>query len=47
MAELKPEDRKKLGTALEARVKKEFSEEMMLERTERCYIDLVSKKGLI
>jgi len=40
-------ERKKLGANLKNKVAKEFSEEKMLENTERCYLELVSKKGLI
>lgn len=47
MLELSDDERKKLGANLKNKAAKEFSEEKMLENTERCYLELVSKKGLI
>lgn len=46
-AAMAPEERRRLGARLEAKVRSEFGEDRMLDRTERCYIDLVSQKGLI
>ncbi len=47
MISLGPEDKKRLGVNLLAKVKSGFSAGRMLELTERCYMDLVGKKGLI
>jgi len=45
--ELSPKQREDLGAALKKRITEEFSEARMLSETEKFYISLTNKKGLI